>query len=55
VRTLHVGIPARRIGQFGVPLVTHRALALSAMFGGVAVLAILDILPRKLVFLVLPL
>jgi len=33
----------------------HRALALSAMLGGVAVLLILDILPRKLVFLALPL
>jgi len=52
---LHVGFPTRRIGRSEVPLATHRALVLSAMLGGVVVLPILDILPRKLVFLALPL
>jgi hypothetical protein len=55
VRVLHVGFPTRRIGRSGVPLVTHRALALFVMLGRVAVLLILDILPRKLVFFALPL
>ncbi len=54
VRALHVGFLARHIGRFKVPLVTHRALVLSTMLGEVAVLPILYILPRKLVFLALP-